>query len=95
MKTGNFLGITGKQKLFSGVTTYRMMCPKLSEVPIQKRQASERSNMESQLVQLLSNKLVFLTRLSDSLISGTSLLPCISGCVQITLTCYKLKHIPL
>lgn len=32
MKTGNFLGITGKQKLFSGVTTYRMMCPKLSEV---------------------------------------------------------------
>lgn len=69
-------------------------CP-LTELPIQKRQASERSNMESQLVQLLSNKLVFLTRLSDSLISGTSLLPCISGCVQITLTCYKLKHIPL
>lgn len=30
---GNFVGVIGKPKLFPGVTTYKMMCPKLSEVP--------------------------------------------------------------
>lgn len=42
---------------------------------IQKRQVSEKLNMASQLVQILSNKLVFLKNISNSLLSGTNLLP--------------------
>lgn len=51
---------------------------------IKKRQVSEKLNMASQLVQLLSNKLVFLKNISNSLVSGTSWF--FFGCVQISLT---------